>query len=197
MCLFKDRLWCTGLRTLGRIAVIGVLHLAATLDIARSQDAPQTSADQEFDCREFISLVERVETSSADPAWSMSREIDHRTAIVGHQWVCLKNGSVTERNVDYLKVSEMGKHGRRHPNLMRLKRWAASLFDDLSDRNRADQVAIMERVSQGLAGINEEEKIFAELLRDFKRNHLSLENFIIMYSLSDITASDLEVLFQL
>ena len=152
----------------------------------------------QFDCPKFIAAADERDPLAADARLAMREMIDQKTALVAYQWVCLKNGSIRTKDANYLKVSESGTDGRTHRRLHRLRVWASALLSDLSRRGRSEQIAILERISSSLVElIATEEKIFTEGLRQFKRDHLSLENLIIDYSLSDIHSSDLEITFRL
>ena len=133
----------------------------------------------EFSCNEFLKKFEFSDTLPPDLAAAMQNTVDNSTPLIAYQWVCLKNGSVTAKNVDYLKTAKTGKYGRYHPYLKRLEKWAVAFFSGLSRHKRSEQIAILERISSALKNIIvAEEKIFTEGLREFKNKRLSLENLV-------------------
>ncbi len=175
---------------------IGLMVMVCCIGCSERQT--EKSSAIQFDCAEFLYKFNEHSHPETEFREEMHRVINQNSALVAYQWVCLKNGSVKKKNADYLKVVEAGKYGRRRPHLKNLNRWASCLFSDLSKRKRADQIAILKRLSNNLKNtIASEDKVFADGLRAFEKNQLSLENLIIGFSLSDINSSDLESNFRI
>ena len=124
---------------------------------------------------------------------SIKAQLSKNPSFIGKQWLCLKYGQTKQQDSQFLSIQG---DNSEYTNLKRLNIWVNNLYSILINKNREQQIIVLEKILDHFpSNIPSEKTLLAYGIQDLKSEKMKIKIVLKGFSLSSVYDEELENIF--